>query len=72
MNLKKSICHNKAFDEAIMKELGWKKYGDNANTPDVPYMGENRLKRTKWVRYDLNKPNPVIKGTDGLDDPTYT
>jgi hypothetical protein len=72
VDLKESICHGKVLDEAIMKELGWKKYGDDTNTPDIPYMGEDGIKKTKWVRYDLNKPNPSIEGTDGLDKPTYT
>jgi hypothetical protein len=54
-----------------MKELGWKKYGDDANTPDVPYAGEGELKRTKWVRYDLSSPNPLVKGTNGPGEPIY-
>ena len=54
-----------------MKELGWKIYGDDANTPDMPYMGEEGLKQTKWVRYDLSKPNSLIEGTDGPGEPIY-
>jgi hypothetical protein len=52
--------------------IGWKKYGDDANTPDMPYIGEGGLRKTKWVCYDMRSPNPVIKGTNGLDDPIYT
>jgi hypothetical protein len=72
LNLKESIRHSKVLNAAIMKELGWKKYGDDTNTPDVSYMGEDGIKRTKWVQYNLNSPNPIIEGTDRLDDPTYT
>jgi hypothetical protein len=49
LNLKESMRHGKILDKAIMKELGWKKYGDDANTPDILYMGEDGIKRTKWV-----------------------
>jgi hypothetical protein len=72
LNLKKLLHHNKVLDKAIMKELGWKKYGDNTNTPDVPYIGEGGLRKTKWVCYDTRSPNPIIEGTNGPDDPIYT
>jgi hypothetical protein len=71
LNLKKSIHHNKKLDKAIMKELGWKKYGDDADTPNIPYMAEGGLNKTKWVHYDTRSPNPVIEGTNGPDDPIY-
>jgi hypothetical protein len=71
VNLKQSIHYDKQVNAAIMKELGWKKYGNNANTPDVPYMGEEGLKRTKWVCYDLSQPNPFIEGTERPGEPIY-
>jgi hypothetical protein len=54
-----------------MKELGWKKYGNDSNTPDVPYMGEEGLKRTKWVHYDLSTFNPTVEGTNGPGELIY-
>ena len=72
LGLAQSLRHGKAIDAAIMKELGWKQCGDHADTPNVPYVGERGLTNTKWVRYDMRSPNPVIEGTNGPDDPIYT
>jgi hypothetical protein len=63
--------HRQIINDAIMIELGWKRYGDNANTPDVPYVGEGGLCKSKWVCYDMRSPNPVIEGTNGPDEPIY-
>jgi hypothetical protein len=65
LNIRQSICYDKQVNAAIMKELGWKKYGDNSSMPDVPYMGEEGLKRTKWVCYNLSTFNPTVEGTNG-------
>ena len=72
LNLRQSICYDKQVNAAIMKELGWKMYSDDANTPNVPYIGEEGLKRTKWVHYDLSSLNPLIEGTDGPSENIYT
>jgi hypothetical protein len=71
LNLKESICYDKQVNAAIMKELGWKKYGDDANMPDMPYLGEEGLKRTKWVCYNMSSPNPLIEGTNRPGEPIY-
>jgi hypothetical protein len=73
LNLKQSIHYDKHVNAAIMKELGWKKYGDDFDLPDIPYLGEGGgLQRTKWVRYNLSGPNPLVEGTDGPDENIYT
>jgi hypothetical protein len=71
LEIKKKLHYNKQLNAAIMEELGWKEYSNDANIPDVPYMGDEGLKRTKWVHYNLSTLNPCIEGTDGPDDTIY-
>jgi hypothetical protein len=71
VEIRETAHYDKQVNAAIMKELGWKRYGDDANMPDVPYMGEEGLRRTKWVRYDLSTFNPTVKGTNGPGELIY-
>jgi hypothetical protein len=70
-NLKRSICSDKHINIAIMKELGWKLYSDDTNMPDVSYLKNGGLKRTRWVCYNLSGPNPLIEGTNGPGEDIY-
>jgi hypothetical protein len=72
LNTDEVLCHGQAINDTIMIELGWKWYGDDANMPDVSYIGEGGLCKSKWVHYDMRGPNPVIKGTNGPNEPIYT
>jgi hypothetical protein len=59
--------------ECIMQDLGWTKYNDTTNPPMpwVLYIEENKTTACKWVRYNLARPNPHIKGTMGYEKPLY-
>jgi hypothetical protein len=50
-----------------MKDYGWVEYDlfDRAAVW-VPYEEEGRIKTCKWVKYDLQGPNPTTTGTEGL------
>jgi hypothetical protein len=62
VEIRETARYDKQVNAAIMKELGWKRYGDDTNMPDVPYMGEEGLKRTKGFQDDrLQIFHPAFK-----------
>ena len=55
-----------------MKAFRWVEYQPlQCNTIQVAYRGENNIETCKWVRYDLEGPNPKVLGTQGIVWPVY-
>jgi hypothetical protein len=50
-----------------MRDYGWVEYDpfDHAAV-QVPYKEDGCIKTCKWVKYDLQGPNPMVTGTEGL------
>jgi hypothetical protein len=61
-----------AEEDTLMKDYGWVEYDpfDRAAVR-VPYEEDGRIKTCRWVRYDLQGPNPTATGTEGLMKAVY-
>jgi hypothetical protein len=59
-------------EENLMKDYGWIEYDpfDRAAV-QVPYEENGRIKTCRWVKYNLQGPNPMATGTEGLMRAVY-
>jgi hypothetical protein len=59
-------------EDTLMKDYGWVEYDpfDRAAVR-VPYEEDGRIKTCRWVKYDLQGPNPTATGTEGLMRSVY-
>jgi hypothetical protein len=59
-------------EDTLMKDYGWVEYDpfDRAAV-QVPYEEDGRIKTCRWVKYDLQGPNPTATGTEGLMRAVY-
>jgi hypothetical protein len=55
-----------------MRDYGWVEYDPFDRTAiRVPYEEEGRIKMCKWVKYDLQGPNPTATRMEGLMQVVY-
>jgi hypothetical protein len=55
-----------------MKDYGWVEYDPFDRTAiQVPYKEDGQIKTCQWVKYDLQGPNPMATGTEGLMRAVY-
>jgi hypothetical protein len=59
-------------EDTLMKDYGWVEYDpfDRAAVR-VPYEENGQIKTCQWVKYDLQGPNPMATGTEGLMRAVY-
>jgi hypothetical protein len=59
-------------EDTLMKDYGWVEYDPfDCTTVRVPYEENGRIKTCRWVKYDLQGPNPTATGTEGLMRAVY-
>jgi hypothetical protein len=59
-------------EDTLMKDYGWVEYDPFDRTAvRVPYEENGRIKTCRWVKYDLQGPNPTATGTEGLMRAVY-
>jgi hypothetical protein len=59
-------------EDILIKDYGWVEYDpfDRAAVW-VPHEEDGRIKTCRWVKYDLQGPNPTATGTEGLMRAVY-
>jgi hypothetical protein len=59
-------------EDTLMKDYGWVEYDPfDCSAVRVPYEENGRIKTCRWVKYDLQGPNPMATGTEGLMRAVY-
>jgi hypothetical protein len=55
-----------------MRDYGWVEYNPfDCAAVQVPYKEDGCIKTCKWVKYDLQGPNPTATGMEGLMRAVY-